>query len=104
MRKEKHMLHPRCIKYSRFSFVVKLLHRKTLYRIRNYAFTVMLKLLVDAFPEHNTLTKSYSEAKSMLMELGLRYESMHVCYNNCVLFRGKEYGKLDNCQVCKLSR
>jgi hypothetical protein len=64
----------------------------------------MLKLLVDAFPEHNTLRKSYSEAKSMLKELGLGYESIHVCYKNCVLFRGKEYGKLDNCPVCKLSR
>jgi hypothetical protein len=38
------------------------------------------------------------------MELGLGYESIHVCYNNFVLFRGKEYGKLDNFPVCKLSR
>jgi hypothetical protein len=104
MREAKRMLYPGCTKFCRFSFVVKLLHMKALYRISNYAFTVMLKLLVDAFLEHNTLPKSYSEAKSMLKELGLGYESIHVCYNNCVLFRGKEYGKLDNCPVCKLSR
>jgi hypothetical protein len=104
MREAKRMLYSGCTKFSRFSFVVKLLHMKALYRISNSAFTVMLKLLVDAFSEHNTLPKSYSEAKSMLKELGLGYESIDVCYNNCVLFRGKEYGKLDNCPVCKLSR
>jgi hypothetical protein len=35
--------------------------------------------------------------------MGLGYESIHVCYNNCVLFR-KEYKKHDNCPVCGLSR
>jgi hypothetical protein len=98
------MLYPGCTKFSRFSFVAKLHHLKSLYKISNYAFTAILKILVDAFPEHNTLPKSYTEAKTILKDLGLGYESIHVCYNNCVLFRGEEYGKLDNCPVCKLSR
>jgi hypothetical protein len=37
------------------------------------------------------------------MELGLGYESIHVCSNNCVLFR-KRYAHLDKCPVCGLSR
>jgi hypothetical protein len=78
---------------------------KALYRISNSGFTAILKLLVDeALLEINTLPKSYSEAKSILKELGLGYESIHVCYKNCVLFRGKDYGELDNCPVCKLSK
>jgi hypothetical protein len=96
MREGKCMLYPGCTKFSRFSFVVKLLHLKSLYRISNSAFTAILKILVDVFPEHNTLPKSYTEAKTILKDLGLGYESIHVCYTNCVLFRGEEYGKLDN--------
>ena len=103
MKEAKCMLYPGCTKFSRFSFVVKLLHMKSLYRISNSAFTAILKLLAEAFPEYNTLPKSYNEAKSILKELGLGYESIHVCENNCVLFR-KEFAKFDNCPVCSLSR
>ncbi|XP_039787895.1 uncharacterized protein LOC120654427 [Panicum virgatum] len=103
MKEAKCMLYPGCTKFSRFSFVVKLLHMKSLYRISNSAFTAILKLLAEAFPEYNTLPKSYNEAKSILKELGLGYESIHVCQNNCVLFR-KEFAKFDNCPVCSLSR
>jgi hypothetical protein len=39
--------------------------------ISNSAFTAILKILVDAFPEHNTLPKSYTEAKTILKDLGL---------------------------------
>ncbi|WVZ71512.1 hypothetical protein U9M48_020091 [Paspalum notatum var. saurae] len=103
MEEAKRHLYPGCTKFSRLSFVIKLLHMKSLYRISNSAFTAILKLLAEAFPEGNILPKSYNAAKSLLKELGLGYESIHVCFNNCVLFR-KKYAKLDNCPVCGLSR
>jgi hypothetical protein len=95
MKEAKHQLHPGCSKISRFSFVVKLLHMKLLYRISNSAFSAIVKLLVEAFLECNTLPKSYNEAKNLLKELGLGYDSIHVCFNNCVLFR-KQYANLTN--------
>jgi hypothetical protein len=58
--------------------------------------------LAEAFPECSTLPKSYNEAKNLLKELGLGYDSIHVCFNNCVLFR-KQYDKLDDCPICGLS-
>jgi hypothetical protein len=103
MREAKRQLYPSCTKFSRFSLVVRLLHMKSLYRISNSAFSAHMKLLGDAFSEFNTLPKSYYEAKGILKEMGLGYESIHVCYNNCVLFR-KEYKKHDNCPVYGLSR
>ena len=83
--------------------MVRLLHIKSLYRISNSAFSAHMKLLAEASPECNTFPKSYDEAKSILKELGLGYESIHVCYNNCVLFK-KKYANYDNCSVCGLSR
>lgn len=90
-------------KFSRFSFLVKLLHLKSCHRIPNSAFTEILKLLAEAFPKPNTLLKSYKEAKNLLKEFGLGYEPIHVGFNNCILFR-KQYANHDNCPVCGLSR
>ncbi|GJN13237.1 hypothetical protein PR202_ga31585 [Eleusine coracana subsp. coracana] len=94
MKKE---LYPGCASISKFSFVVKLLHLKSFYRISNVAFTAILKLLSSAFP-HCSLPTSYQEAKKFICSLGLGYDSIHMCPNNCVLFR-KEYGKHNECPV-----
>jgi hypothetical protein len=94
MEEAKRELYPGCSNFSRFSFVVKMLHMKSYYRISNSAFSVFLKMLSEAFPKFNSLPKSYQEAKKMLSELGLGYVSIHVCPNNCVLFR-KANEKLD---------
>jgi len=63
----------------------------------------MMQILSEAFPLFNTVPKSYDEAKKMLRELGLGYESIHLCPNNCVLFT-KTNAHLDNCPVCDASR
>jgi hypothetical protein len=89
-------------RYTKFSFVVKLLHIKSFYRITNVAFTAMMKLLSLAFP-HCSLPASYNEAKNFLSSLGLGYTAIHVCPNNCILFR-RQYEKLDQCPVCEASR
>ena len=99
----KRELYPGCTKFSKFSFVVKLLHMKSFYRISNTAFSAILKLLGKAFPAINTVPKSYDDAKKLLRRLGLGYESIHVCLNNCVLFR-KQYAELDHCPFYETSR
>jgi hypothetical protein len=68
MREAKRQLYPGCSKFSMFSFVVNLLHMKSLYRISNSAFSAILMLLAEAFPEGNALPKSYNEAKNLLKE------------------------------------
>jgi hypothetical protein len=63
MREAKRQLYLGCTKFLRFSLVVRLLHMKSLYRISNSAFSAHMKLLGDAFPEFNTLPKSYDEQR-----------------------------------------
>jgi hypothetical protein len=103
MKEAKRELYPGCTKFSKFSFVVKLLHMKSFYRISNTTFSSILKLLAEAFPALNTVPKSYDDAKKLLQRLGLGYDSIHVCLNNCVLFR-KQYAELDHCSFCETSR
>ncbi|XP_066341633.1 uncharacterized protein [Miscanthus floridulus] len=88
--------------HSKFSFLVRMLYIKSCYRIGNIAFSTMLKLLSSGYPQ-SELPKSYDEAKKYLGELGLGFENIHVCKNNCVLFR-KRYYKENVCPVCKASR
>ena len=43
------------------------------------------------------------DANKYLRELGLGYDEIHVCENNCVLFR-KTYANMDACPKCKQSK
>ena len=97
----KHALCPGSVQ-SRFSFLVRMLHIKSFYRISNTSFSAILKLLSGSFPNCGLLD-SYDKAKKYLKELGLGYELIHICDNNCVLFR-KDLINLDNCPKCKKSR
>jgi len=89
-------------RHSIFSFMVRMLYMKSRYRISNTGFTAMMKLMSDGYPS-SELPKSYDEAKKYLKELGLAYENIHVCKNNCMLFR-KKNAELNVCLVCKESR
>jgi len=59
-------------------------------------------LLSAAFPSCG-LPESYDEAKKYLHELGLGYDSIHMCKNNCMLFRNNK-ANLEVCPICKESR
>ncbi|KAK6119280.1 hypothetical protein DH2020_046968 [Rehmannia glutinosa] len=96
-------LYAGCKKFSAFSFLVKLMHVKVLNGWSNKSFDMLLKLLEKAFPKPNAIPSSYYEAKKMLRELGLGYESIHACKNDCILFRN-EHNSNDTCPVCKEPR
>ncbi|KAK9943497.1 hypothetical protein M0R45_009103 [Rubus argutus] len=57
------------------------------------------ELYPDSHPEGATVPESHYKAKKMLRELGLGYESIHACKNDCALF-WKENEKLDKCPEC----
>ncbi|CAL1383444.1 unnamed protein product [Linum trigynum] len=96
-------LYPGCDKYSRLSFVVKLLHLKVYNKWSNKSFDMLLKLLKDALPTGNLIPSSYYEAKNMLRSLGLGYIPIHACPYDCALY-WKENEKLEACPICKTSR
>jgi len=43
------------------------------------------------------------EAKTVVRNLGLRYDKIDACPNDCILYR-KEYEKMDSCPICGTSR
>jgi hypothetical protein len=43
-------------------------------------------------------------AKQIISLLGLEVEKIHVCKNDCILYRGPEYEDLEKCPICGLAR
>jgi len=55
----KRELYHGCMNFSRFTFVIKMLHVKLYYRITNSAFSTILKILSEAFPHFNTIFQNH---------------------------------------------
>ena len=98
----KQPLYPGSKTFTRLSFVVKLYMLKCTCGFTESAFSAILELIKEAFPNSN-LPPSFSAAKGMIKELGLDYEKIHACPNDCMLYWAKN--KDENiCKVCGVSR
>ena len=64
---------------------------------------MLMELLKDAFPMCERLPSSNYEAKKIVNDLGLHYEKIDACKEDCAL-NYKEYSETTQCTVCKLSR
>ena len=96
-------LYPRCKKISRISFIIQLLHIKVYCGASNKLIDMILRLIKLSYPDGDTLPSSYYEAKKILRDLGLGYECIHACKNDCALF-WKENQNLEACPTCGTSR
>lgn len=92
-------LYPGCKNYSKISFILRLFHLKSLNGWSGKSFTMLLQLLKDAFPKGTSLPISSYEAKKLIKELGLGYEKIHACPNDCILYSGERLNQ-ENCEVC----
>ncbi|XP_039128978.1 uncharacterized protein LOC120265146 [Dioscorea cayenensis subsp. rotundata] len=97
-------LYEGCANYSKLSFILKLYHIKCLCGMSDKAMTMILELLHDAFP-HIKIPSSFYDAKKTITKLGLNYEKIHACPNNCMLYWGNEEDEdRQNCKICNTSR
>ena len=96
-------LYPGCTQLTSLDFIAKLMHFKAISKWIDTSCNLLLDFLKFAFPEGNKVPSSYYEAKKILKKIGLGYESIHVCKNDCMLF-WKEHESLQNCHVCNESR
>ncbi|XP_075109632.1 uncharacterized protein LOC142181148 isoform X1 [Nicotiana tabacum] len=98
----KQELYPGCETFTKLSFTIRLYVFKSLHGLSNVAFSDMLELLKEVFP-FAQLPESFNKARNMIKDLGLHYEKIHACPNDCMLF-WKDNAKADNCFVCGASR
>ena len=88
-----------CTSFTRLSAVLKLFNLKAGNGWSDKSFTKLLSLLKDMLPQDNVLPYRMYDAKKMLSSIGMSYEKIHACPNDCILFRN-EYAPLDKCLKC----
>ncbi|KAA0066650.1 transposase [Cucumis melo var. makuwa] len=96
-------LYEGCKKYTKLSTLVKLYNLKVRYGWSDISFSELLKTLKEILPTTNELPNSLYEAKKTLGALGMEYEKIHACPNNCCLYR-KEFANATECPECGQSR
>ncbi|XP_059663674.1 uncharacterized protein LOC132309374 [Cornus florida] len=92
-----------CKKFSKLSYVVKLYLVKTKYNWSDKSFTDLLKVIKDGLPDGETLPKTFNETKKMIGDLGLKYDKIHACPSDCMLY-WKEHSNDEMCYNCGKSR
>lgn len=91
-----------CSNHTTFSTILEFVNLKIRYNMTDARFMKWLKLLPDMFPYGNTLPISTYEAKKLVCPIGMEYEKIHVCPNDCVLYHN-EYSDKDNYPKCGMS-
>ncbi|XP_010667637.1 uncharacterized protein LOC104884650 [Beta vulgaris subsp. vulgaris] len=98
----KQELFPGCKTNSKLSFLIRLYLLKCVHGMTNSAISDILDLLLELLPEAK-LPKSFNEAKKLVKDLGLHYDKIHACRNDCMLY-WKEHEAATSCHVCQASR
>jgi len=80
---------PGCTEDTQVSFIVKMFQMKCMFGCSNACMEYMLELFLLVLPKGHCLPDSMEKIKKVVRDLGLSYEKIDACYNDCVLFRGK---------------
>nr|XP_043615861.1 uncharacterized protein LOC122587759 [Erigeron canadensis] len=96
-------LYPDCDSMSSLDFVAKISHMKAINHWTDSSFDQLLEFFKFVLPKENKVPKSQYEAKKLMNKVGLGYQSIHACKNDCCLF-WKHNEKEEKCPRCKESR
>ena len=66
------------------------------------SFTSLLQVVQDMLPKENTLPKSYYQVKKILCLMGMKYQKIHACPNDCILYKC-EFEEMKNFPTCWVS-
>nr|GEW03406.1 hypothetical protein [Tanacetum cinerariifolium] len=99
-------LYSSCEYVTRLDFMVKFTYFKVKGKLTDCIFNEMLEFFQNVFPTTKgyKLPSSYYAIKKTFKMIGLGYESIHACVNDCFLFRGEDHKDKQFCPVCNMSR
>ncbi|CAM8991139.1 unnamed protein product [Rhodiola kirilowii] len=80
-------LYEGCSKYTRLSATLKIFNLKAKNGWSDVSFTELLTLVKDMLPEDNTLPNHCYEAKKVMCPMGIDYEKIHDCPNDCIFYQ-----------------
>ncbi|BFG20538.1 hypothetical protein CerSpe_068120 [Prunus speciosa] len=96
-------LYPGSTKMKKLEFVVKLYQAKCLSGSTDKGMDIMLKLVKSILPDGETLLDNFYNVKQLIKDLGLTYQKIDACPNDCMLY-WKESILDDSCKHWGQSR
>ena len=88
---------------SKLSFLLKLLHIKTMNKVTEACMDMLIDFIREMLPEGAHVPRSWYEIKKSITELGLGHQKIDACKNDCVLF-WKEHEGREKCLICEAPR
>ena len=96
-------LYEGCTSFSKLAFILHLFHLKCMVKWPDKFFSMLIDLLHYALPQIQNFPSSHYQAKKLIMDLGIGYEKIHACPNDCILYWG-EMKEKDSCSKYATSR
>ena len=96
-------LYPGCKDATKVSFIVRIFQIKCMFGLSSSSLEAILRLFSLLLPEGHCVPNTLEKVQNVVRDLGLDYERIHACINDCVLFQ-KEYAAMDTCPTCGESR
>ena len=96
-------LYEGCTSFTRLSAVLALVNLKAGFGWSDKSFTKLLVLLKKMLHENNTLSKNQYKAKKILCPVGMEYQKIHACPNDCILYRN-QFAEMHKWPSCRVSR
>ncbi|XP_062014292.1 uncharacterized protein LOC133730785 [Rosa rugosa] len=96
-------LYPGCTRFTKLNGLVKTYNLKAKHGLSDACYSDMLILIGILLPEGNEIHTSFYEAKKTLCALGMGYEKIHACPNDCILYRDSHVDAT-SCPTCGISR
>ena len=83
--------------------VTRLMAMKSKYTFSNKCYNDIVKLIIDISPPNHNMPKDLYHCKKLVAGLGMNYQKIDACENNCMLF-WKEHENTTHCIHCSKSR
>lgn len=96
-------LYSSCSNYTKVSAIMGLYRIKVKSGMSESYFDQLLMMIHEMLPKDNVLPRSTDEMKKFLKMFGFRYDLIHACKNDCILYR-KQYKDMESCPRCGISR
>jgi hypothetical protein len=81
------------------AFITQLVAINSKYFFSNNCYNDLLKLIIDTLPKPHKVPKDMYQSKKMISALGLKYEKIDICPDNCMLL-WKEHANEKKCLEC----
>ena len=83
---------------------LEMLQWKAANGVTDKGFEELLGIAKNMLLEGNKLPSTIYKAKKVVGPLGLEVQKIHACPNDCILYHGDEYEKLNVCPICNAKR